>query len=260
VNGFLFLLRTYHHITFIIIVVTKNAIAPMGHILLVDDETHITDLLRYNLESEHFGVHVCQQAEQVKAMDLSDMRLIVADCMSQPFSGLHMLMWLKDNARTVHIPVIILSHSDSEDDIITAFNAGADDYVSKPFSLRELVARIRSVLRRHPNSIHSAHPTPAPLMLSFGSLTIDLINRQARIGDTMLALTKTEYAILALLAKNKGKFFTRHEIFDQVWSNIDRGSNDRIVDTNISRLRKKLQSGADLIQNKTGYGYTMIDV
>ena len=226
----------------------------LGHILLVDDEQHITDLLQYNLESEHYKVTVAVRAADVPAMDLDDVRLLVADAMSQDFTGLDLLRSLKASPRTASIPVIILAHSDSEDDILEAFDAGAEDYVFKPFSLRELFARIRAVLRRHPLAEQTAARAS---LLTFGPMTVDPLTCLVTVDGVPVSLTKTEYAILSLLARNQGQTYSRREIYDEIWRDIDRPNNDRIVDTNISRLSKKLGSAAPLIRNKTGFGYTL---
>lgn len=227
----------------------------LGHILLVDEEVHITDLLQYNLESEHYVVSVIQQASEAARADLTDVRLMLVDAMAQKFTGLDLLRMVKAGAATAHIPVIIVTHSDSEDDILRAFDAGADDYVMKPFSLRELVARIRSVLRRHP--LNAELPASPALLHEFGPLSIDLLKGSVAVDGNPVSLTKTEYAILAFLAKNRGQVFSRRQIYDEIWRDIDRGNNDRIVDTNISRLRKKLGEAGALVQNKSGYGYAL---
>ena len=231
-----------------------NTEASLGHILLVDDEVHITDLLQYNLESEHYIVTVEQNAARATKLDLSDVCLMLVDAMGQKFSGMDFLVAVKAGPATAHIPVIIVTHDDSEDEILRAFDAGADDYVLKPFSLRELVARIRSLLRRR----NFGRQTPGPAMIiDLGALSIDLLTRTVTVGGEHVALTKTEYAVLALLAKNRGQFFSRRQIYDEIWRDVERGNNDRIVDTNISRIRKKLGDLGSLIVNKSGFGYTI---
>ena len=180
--------------------------------------------------------------------------VMLVDAMGQKFSGMDFLVAVKAGPATAHIPVIIVTHDDSEDEILRAFDAGADDYVLKPFSLRELVARIRSLLRRR----NFGRQTPGPAMIiDLGALSIDLLTRTVTVGGEHVALTKTEYAVLALLAKNRGQFFSRRQIYDEIWRDVERGNNDRIVDTNISRIRKKLGDLGSLIVNKSGFGYTI---
>lgn len=233
-----------------------TADAAIGHILVVDDEKYISDLLKYNLEAERYGVTVVTRAADVPSIDLVPFHLIIADAMGQSFSGMDMLRAIKDNPATSYIPVVILSHSDSQDDIIDALDNGADDYILKPFSLRELMARIRSVLRRR-----QAMTAPrAATRLQFRGLSVDLVRRQAFSSDgSPLNLTKTEFAILSFLLKNRNTFFNRAQIYDQVWRDQERPANDRIVDTNISRLRKKLGDVAEGLVNRTGQGYALID-
>lgn len=227
----------------------------IGLILVADDERYITDLLKYNLEAERYGVQVVTNAADVAKMDLTPYHLVIVDAMNQSYTGFDLLRDIKGNPATAYIPVLILSHSDSQDDIIRAFDEGADDYVMKPFSLRELMARVRSVLRRH-----QAMTVPkAATKISYRSLEVDLVTRQVRDDGMLLPLTKTEYAILMLLLKNKNRFFNRAQIYDEVWRDQDRPANDRIVDTNISRLRKKLGPVADGLVNRTGQGYAFVD-
>ncbi|MBD5170694.1 MAG: response regulator transcription factor [Bacteroidales bacterium] len=229
----------------------------LGSVLLVDSEKHITDLLSYNLDNESFDVHVANDAEEVASSDLTSYRLIIADAMEQSFTGRDLLRSIKSNPLTTHIPVILVTHSDSEDDILAAFDDGVDDYVFKPFSLRELIARIKSVLRRHP-IVPQTHGGPSALIKA-GPLELDLVSRRVTDDGVVVPLTKTEFAILALLMKNKPAFFNRRQIYCEVWGKSDRDENDRTVDTNISRLRKKLGTSGSILVNRSGMGYAIVE-
>lgn len=226
----------------------------LGKILIVDDDPNIADLLTINLRSEGYQVDVVSQATDVVALDLSDTNLVIADAMRQEFDGMQLLISLKDNPMTAHVGYIITTSDDSERRVIEALDNGADDYVVKPFSLRELVARIRSVLRRH--SVR-ARVVPST-KLCFQSLSVDTSTRTVSDNGMQLQLTRTEYLILVLLLKNIGVPTSRKEIFNNVWKDSPEMSNDRIVDTNISRLRKKLGDVGSYIQNRSGLGYMFV--
>ena len=226
----------------------------LGKILIVDDDPNIADLLTINLRSEGYQVDVVSQAADVVALDLSDTNLVIADAMRQEFDGMQLLISLKDNPMTAHVDYIITTSDDSERRVIEALDNGADDYVVKPFSLRELVARIRSVLRRHSVRARVAPSTK----LCFQSLSVDTSTRTVSDNGMQLQLTRTEYLILVLLLKNSGVPTSRKEIFNNVWKDSPEMSNDRIVDTNISRLRKKLGDVGSYIQNRSGLGYMFV--
>ena len=223
----------------------------IGHILIVDDDPNICELLHINLRSEGYAVSVVAKASDVDLSSLHTTRLIIVDAMKQPYSGMDLIFDLKDNPATEHIGIILYSSIRSERMIVDALDAGADDYIVKPFSLSELMARIKSVLRRYKT------PARTPSLVTLGNLEVDLSSRTARVGGTPVSLTRTEYAILALLVKSAGNYVTRIEIHRSVWPDETAGINERIVDTNISRLRKKLGDAGSRIVNRSGHGYAI---
>ena len=228
-------------------------VTQLGKIIIVDDDENISSLLSINLSSEGYDIVVYPNANDAATSDFSGVRLVLADAMDKEYTGISLLKDLKSNPLTVHIGFIICSTSDSERLIIEALDAGADDYIVKPFSLRELVARSKAVIRRHARNAEPAQGTT----IEFHSLKLDLMTRRVTDGDKVLTLTKTEYAILELLLKQVNNYVTRAEIYKNVWKDDIEKSNDRIVDTNISRLRRKLGDlGGNLI-NRSGLGYMM---
>lgn len=221
----------------------------LGHILIVDDDENIAELMLVNLRSEGFTVDRVNTAAEVDLDAMGDIRLVVADSMNAEMTGLDLVYDLKDNPMTEHIAVILYSNIRSERMVIDALDAGADDYVVKPFSLREMIARIKSIIRRQSRSAHN----PAAC-LTFENMTMDVQAQTVKIDDAPVALSKTEYAILYMLLKNMNNFVSRAEIFRRIWPD-EAGGNDRIVDTNISRLRKKLGDLGARIINRSGHGY-----
>lgn len=222
----------------------------LGHILIVDDDSNITDLLQVNLRSKGYSVEVAPIAEKVVRSAQDSTNLVIVDAMNQPYSGMDLIYDFKDDPATEHIAIILYSPIKSERMVIDALDAGADDYIVKPFSLRELIARVKSVLRRH-GDIRRAS------LLTFLNLTLDATSQTVKIDGQPLALTRTEYAILHLLIKNVDSYVSRIELHHKVWPETTAGANERIVDTNISRLRKKLGNLGNNLINRSGHGYML---
>lgn len=222
----------------------------LGHILIVDKDPNITELLSVNLRSEGYSVDIVDIAENVHREALEQTRLVIVDSMHEEYSGLDLIYDFKDNPGTEHIGIILCTTFKSERMVIDALDAGADDYIVKPFSLRELVARVKSVMRRH-----AARPARGINILSFKGLSIDQTSQVVKLDGTPITLSKTEYAILVLLLKNVDNYIPRVEIHRTVWNDDSAGANERIVDTNISRLRKKLGEVGNHIVNRSGHGY-----
>lgn len=226
-----------------------------GHILIVDDDANITELLAVNLRSEGYTVEVLPTAEEVDHRLQSRTRLVIVDAMKQPYSGMDLIYDFKDDPLTEHIGIILYSPIKSERMVIDALDAGADDYIVKPFSLRELVARVKSIIRRH-----KALPEAPSSEVTFKNLNIDLTNQVVKLDGSPIKLSQTEFAILSILLNNIDTPVPRAVIHKGVWTDESAGLNERVVDTNISRLRKKLGSMGAYIVNRSGQGYMLTSV
>ena len=226
--------------------VTKN---DKIHLLIVDDEADIRDILQFNLENEGFEVDLAESAEQA-LLTLSDKhKLILLDVMMSGMSGFRMAEKLRKSGNNT--PIIFITAKDSENDMLTGFSTGADDYVSKPFSIKEVIARVKSVMKRaYKDNTASINST-----LTVETLHIDLDTKQVTVDGNIIDLTKTEFKILVLLIQNETRMFSREDILNKVWVDGEIVL-ERTVDVHIARLRKKLGKYGNYIINKTGYGYS----
>ena len=161
-----------------------------------------------------------------------------------------MMQLLKKEKKTAKVPIIFITAKDTENDTVTGFNLGADDYISKPFSLREVIARVKAVLRRTATS----DMEKVPEQLSYQSLVIDITKKKVSIDGEEVPLTKKEFEILFLLLQNKGRVFSREDILSRIWSD-EVYVLDRTIDVNITRLRKKIGIYGKRIVTRLGYGY-----
>lgn len=219
-------------------------------ILVVDDEEAICEILQLNLISEGYEVDVVYSAEEALRLDLKSYSLLLLDIMMGEMSGYKMLQRLRDDEQTQHIPVIFCSAKDTKDDTITGLNLGADDYIAKPFLAREVVARVKSVLRRA-----NSHPEVASSSrVEFGTLSLDLNRKQCAIDGKDVPMTKKEFEILALLLQNRNTIFSRQDILNRVWDD-EVVVVDRTIDVFITRLRKKIGDYGKNIVTRLGYGY-----
>ena len=222
-------------------------------ILVVDDEESICEILKFNLEREGYAVDTCLSAEQALTLDLRSYSLILLDIMMGEMSGITMAQILRKRDDTRNIPIIFCSAKGSEEDIVTGLDEGADDYIPKPFSLNEVSARVRSVLRR---SITSSSKEEDPATrIETGPFVLDLNMKKCFVTGEGVVLTKTEFEILKLLISKPGVVFSRDDILAKVW-----GPGvvvlDRTIDVNITRLRKKLGKYGYKLATRSGYGYT----
>ena len=204
-------------------------------ILVVDDEEDLCEILKFNLENEGYEVDTANSAEEALKMDISSYHLLLLDVMMGEISGFKMANILKKDKKTAHVPIIFITAKDTENDTVTGFNLGADDYISKPFSLREVIARVKAVLRR----TVTPETEKAPEQITYQTLVIDITKKKVSIDGEEVALTKKEFEILFLLLQNKGRVFSREDILARVWSD-EVYVLDRTIDVNITRLRKKI--------------------
>ena len=219
-------------------------------ILVVDDEEDLCEILKFNLENEGYQVDTATSAEEALKMNLPQYHLLLLDVMMGEISGFRMANMLKKEKETAHIPIIFITAKDTENDTITGFNIGADDYISKPFSIREVMVRVKAVLRRTASST----PTKDEETLAYKGLTINFSKKKVCIDGNEISLTKKEFEILTLLLQNKGRVFSREDILAKVWQE-EVFVLDRTIDVNITRLRKKLGEYGKYIVTRLGYGY-----
>lgn len=219
----------------------------INKILVVDDEKDLTEILQFNLESEGFEVEVAYSAEEALTKSIETFDLLLLDVMMGGMSGFKLADKIRKEMH-LSVPIIFLTARETENDMITGFNLGADDYMSKPFSIKELVARIKAVLRR-------GRPTEAkPKVITIDTMELDLNRKSVTIDSEEVLLTRKEFEILLMLVSHKGKYLSRQEILDRIWSD-DVIVTERNVDVNIARMRKKIGEYGNYIKGRTGYGY-----
>jgi len=219
-------------------------------ILVVDDEEDLCEILQFNLETEGYDVEIANSAEEALKKDISKFNLLLLDVMMGDISGFKMARILNDNPKTAAIPVIFLTAKDSETDKLTGFNIGADDYISKPFSIREVLARVKAVIRR----VEAKKTTVSVQQLNYESLVMQLDNKKVLLDGVEIPFTKKEYEILRLFLENKNRVFSRDEMLTRVWTD-EVIVLDRTIDVNITRLRKKIGPYGKNIVTRLGYGY-----
>ncbi len=220
------------------------------HILVVDDEEDLCEILKFNLETEGYEVDTAYSAEEALTLNLTDYDLLLLDVMMGEISGFKLASMLKKNEKTAHIPIIFLTAKDTENDMLTGFNLGADDYISKPFSIKQVQARVKAVLRR---SMEEKKPVNENI-LTYNTLKLDTQRIKASINGEEVALTKKEFEILKLMLENINHVFSREEILSRVWKD-EVYVLDRTIDVNITRLRKKIGEYGKNIVTRLGFGY-----
>lgn len=219
-------------------------------ILVVDDEEDLCEILKFNLAMEGYEVDTAFSAEEALKKDLTRYQLLLLDVMMGEISGFKMASLVRKEEKTAAIPIIFLTAKDTENDMLTGFNLGADDYISKPFSIRQVAARIKAVLRRTADQAKN----PATERLEYETLALDTKRIKATVDGQEVPLTKKEFEILRLLLENKGNVFSREEILSRIWKD-EVYVLDRTIDVNITRLRKKIGPYGKNIVTRLGFGY-----
>jgi two-component system phosphate regulon response regulator PhoB len=221
-------------------------------ILIVDDEDDLRRLVDFNLRAAGFETLLAATGREAQAILARERpALVVLDLMLPDIQGTEICRAIKQNPATSHIPVLILSARGDEIDRVVGFELGAEDYVVKPFSVRELLLRVRALLKR------AAAPEPEPTPeenLHFGPLKIDQIRHRAWCDDEELVLTALEFKLLVTFLSRRGRVQTRERLLDDVWG-IEAGVTTRTVDTHVKRLREKLKAAARFLETVRGVGY-----
>lgn len=222
-------------------------------ILVVDDEADLIEILMFNLENEGYEVEVAYSGEEALEKMKNSFDLVILDIMMSGISGLKVAEKMRREL-SIDTPIIFLTAKVTENDMLTGFSIGADDYITKPFSVKEVAARCKAVLKRSEISNIEESSIVKKDEILVDNLLISLIDMQVYIDGEEVLLTKKEYEILLLLATNIGRTYSRDEIFDRVWSD-ESYVLQRTIDVHITRLRKKLGIIGTRITNRSGYGY-----
>lgn len=225
-------------------------------ILVVDDEEALCDGLGFNLEAEGYQVDMAYSAEEALALNLAAYDLILLDIMMGEISGIQLARIMKSNPATASVPIIFCTAKDTEEDMISGLDLGADDYIMKPYSLNAVLARIRTVLRRTAASVALAK-TDSDLV-SYKGLVLSAKNRTCTVDGTEVKMPKKEFEILLKLISNRGQVFTRADLLNEIWPD-EVVVLDRVVDVNITRIRQKIGIYGKNIVTRSGYGYGFIE-
>lgn len=220
-------------------------------ILVIDDERDLCEILRFNLTAAGFEVHTAYSGEDALQQGITNYDLLLLDVMMPHMSGFELAKRLKQDPETAAVPIIFLTALNDEEDTLHGFDLGADDYIAKPFSVREVVARVKAVLGRT-----SATPSSVQELRHEG-LVMDLTKMTVTVDGQPVLLTKTEFEILKVFLANQGQVFSRQELLDKVWPR-DVVVTDRTVDVNITRMRKKIGRYSSCIVTRHGFGYLFV--
>ncbi len=224
-------------------------------ILVVDDEVDICEILQYNLENEGYEVVTANSAEEALQLPIQEFGLILLDVMMGEMSGFQMARQLKNNPATTFIPIIFITAIEGEDNLVKGLNIGADDYIAKPLSMKEVKARVKAVLRRSMQTrTQQAMASPDDNKISYEGITLDLNAKTATLDGQELVFTKLEFELLSFFLQHPDRVFSREDLLKHCWPK-DVLVLDRTVDVNITRLRKKIGRYGKHIKTRVGYGY-----
>lgn len=226
------------------------------HILVVEDEETLCDTLAFNLASEGYDVETAYSAEEALSRNLSGYDLILLDIMMGEISGMQLARIMKSNPATVSVPIIFCTAKDTEEDMIKGLDLGADDYITKPYSLNAVLARIRTVLRR--TSANPATASGTSGMVAYRGLVLLLHDRTCHVDGKAVKMPKKEFEILLRLVSNPGRIFSRTELLKEIWTD-DVVVLDRVIDVNITRIRQKIEPYDKNIVTRPGYGYIFVE-
>ncbi len=227
-------------------------------ILIVDDEETLCEVLQLNLENEGYDVDIAFSAEEALTLDLKKYSLILLDIMMGGISGIKMAKMLKADLKTAEIPIIFCTARDTEDDMVMGLNLGADDYIMKPYTIRNVIARVKSVLRRTVTHKVGNVSADKPNRLVVEGLCLDLEFKRCTVDGEEVKLARKEFELLAYLIQHRGKICSREQILNRVWSD-EVVVLDRTIDVNITRLRSKIGAYGSYIVTRSGFGYGFRD-
>lgn len=230
----------------------------LERILIVDDEETLCEVLKLNLENEGYDVDIAFSAEQALTLNLQDYSLILLDIMMGEISGIKMAKMLKADVNTANIPIIFCTAKDTEDDMIMGLNIGADDYIMKPYTVRNVIARVKSVLRRTSGNKEVKSVVEKSNVLQVNGLKLDLEFKRCTVDGEEVKMARKEFELLAYLLSHRGKICSREEILSKVWSD-EVVVLDRTIDVNITRVRSKIGEYGSYIVTRSGFGYGFKD-
>ena len=227
----------------------------MDRILVVDDEMDICEILKFNLENNGYVVDVANSGKEALDMPLAGYSLLLLDVMMDDMSGFALAARIRQDAAFARIPIIFITAKTSENDVLTGFNVGADDYICKPFRISEVLARVKAVIRRNAKRVVAEVSNSN---ITFNGLELNVETKRAYVDGVDISLTKKEFEVLCMLMGRPGRVYSREEILARVWPD-DVNVLERSIDVNMARLRKKLGEYANNVVSRSGYGYCFVN-